>query len=585
MRTRLAVALLLLAGCATSSAFRLGESAEHRQDYDRALREYSRALKNDPDNVTYKAAFDRARLRAALAHQIQGRRLLQTGQYKEALDEFRLAYDLNPRAESLQADLRDAEQRLQTRARAQSIAEIKEAAREKALAGLQLGPGAREPIGLSFRGGSLREAYQALGRVAGVNFAFDPQYQDQSISLDLRDVPFEQALTALGQAGKTFHRVVDSHVVSVIPDTPTKRREYEQQMVKTFFLSSADLKETIDLLRVVLGARRVAPLPGGNALTINDTPDKVAAAEKIIDIVDKGRAEVIVDVEILEVNRSRLKEYGIEITSSLGTLAGGGIVSVAGPAGDTKADTNPYRSSNIVLSGLPGVIVRLLQSDADTRLLANPQLRTSEGQTAQARFGDQIPVPVTVFSPIAQGGIAQQPITSFEYRNIGVNIDVTPRVHHDDDVTLQVKVEISAVGPLFQNNPTFNSRSVNSTLRLRDGETNILAGLISDEERISLSGIPGLANLPFLGKLFARNKKEIKETDIVMTLTPRVIRRPEITADDLRSFQLGSETTPLLFEVPAIPAMPSSPRREDTPRIEPIRPPTPTPTPTPTPHP
>jgi general secretion pathway protein D len=356
-------------------------------------------------------------------------------------------------------------------------------------------------------------------------------------------------------------------------------------MVKTFFLSSADLKETIDLLRVVLGARRVAPLPGGNALTINDTPDKVAAAEKIIDIVDKGRAEVIVDVEILEVNRSRLKEYGIEITSSLGTLAGGGIVSVAGPAGDTKADTNPYRSSNIVLSGLPGVIVRLLQSDADTRLLANPQLRTSEGQTAQARFGDQIPVPVTVFSPIAQGGIAQQPITSFEYRNIGVNIDVTPRVHHDDDVTLQVKVEISAVGPLFQNNPTFNSRSVNSTLRLRDGETNILAGLISDEERISLSGIPGLANLPFLGKLFARNKKEIKETDIVMTLTPRVIRRPEITADDLRSFQLGSETTPLLFEVPAIPAMPSSPRREDTPRIEPIRPPTPTPTPTPTPHP
>ncbi len=579
---RVLLAALLFASCATSSAFRTGEAAERRRDYDRALREYSRALKNAPDNPAYKAAFERARLRAALAHQAQGRRFMGAGQYKEALDEFRLAHDLNPTAEGLLVDLRDAEQRRQSGLRAQSLAEIKEAAREKPLAGLQLGPGAREPIGLSFRGSSLREAYQALGRVASVNFVFDPQYQDQTISIDIREVPFEQALAALGQAGRTFHRVVDSHVVSVIPDTPSKRREYEQQVVKTFFLSSADLKETIDLLRVVLGARRVAPLPGANALTINDAPDKVAAAERIIEIVDKGRAEVIVDVEILEVNRTRLKEYGIEITSSLG---GGGIAGLAAPAGESRANVNPYRRSNIVLSSLPGVIYRLLQSDTDTRLLANPQLRSSEGQTAQARFGDQIPVPVTTFSPIAQGGISQQPITSFDYKNVGVNIDITPRVHHDGDVTLQLKLEISAVGPLFQNNPTFNNRSVTSTLRLRDGETNILAGLISDDERLSLSGIPGLASLPFLGKMFARNRREIRETDIVMTLTPHVVRRPEITADDLRSFQLGSETAPLLFEVPAIPAVPQQPRREEGPRIEPIRPPTPSPTPTPTPHP
>ena len=587
MRKALGVSFALVAlGCASSSAFRLGQKAEQRQDFDRAVIEYSRAVKQHPENAPYRAALERTRLRAALQHQLQGRRLYARGQYKEAVDELRLAYDLNPSAEGLQSDLRDAQERRQSGQRERTLAEIKEIARERALSGLQLGPGAKEPLGLSFRGTSLREAYQALGRVGGVNFVFDPQFQDQTISLDIRDVPFEQALSALGQAGKTFHRVSDSHVVTVIPDTPSKRREYEQQIVKTFFLSNADLKETIDLLRVVLGARRVAPLPQGNALTINDAPDKVAAAERIIEIVDKGRAEVIVDVEILEVNRSRLKEYGIEITSALPGSSGivGGVF--PDPTRTNTADRNPYRRSNLVLTSLPGVIYRLLQSDSDTRLLANPQLRSTEGITAQARFGDKIPVPVTTFAPlVGTTGLNQQPITSFEYKDVGVNIDLTPRVHHDGEVTLQLKLEISAVGPLFQNLPTFNNRSVTSTIRLRDGETNILAGLISDEERETLSGVPGLASLPFLGKLFSRNHKEIKETDIVMTMTPHVVRQPQITAEDLRSFQLGSETTPLLFEVPAIPPVPqATPRPIEGPRIEPIRPPIPTPTPTPTPR-
>jgi general secretion pathway protein D len=308
-------------------------------------------------------------------------------------------------------------------------------------------------------------------------------------------------------------------------------------------------------------------------------------------------------VEILEVNRGKLRDYGIEITS--GPLVPGiaGAIFPRPTVEEVIRDAqgnpvftqqrpitlndNPYKPENLLVTNLPGVIYRLLKEDTGTRLLANPQLRTSEGQTAQARFGDQIPVPVTVFTPIAQGGIAQQPVTSFEYKNVGVNIDITPRVHHDGDVTLGLKLEISAVGPLFQNLPTFNNRSVTNVVRLRDGETNILAGLISDEERVTLSGIPGLASLPFLGKMFSRNTKEVRETDIVMTMTPHVVRQPQITAEDLRSFQLGSETAPLLFEVPAIPPVPAAtPRPLETPRIEPIRPPVlPTPSPTPTPQP
>jgi len=231
------------------------------------------------------------------------------------------------------------------------------------------------------------------------------------------------------------------------------------------------------------------------------------------------------------------------------------------------------------------VIYRLLKNDGATRLLANPQLRATEGQTAQARFGDQVPVPVTVFSPIATGGLPQQPVTSFEYKDVGVNIDITPRVHHDGDVTLALKLEISSLGALFQNNPTFRQRTVTSMIRLRDGETNILAGLISDEERTTVVGLPGLSSVPVIGRLFSRNRKETTETDIVMTLTPRIVRRIPIREEDLRSFAVGGESSPLLFEVPAVPTLPApAPARPEPPRIEPIRPPSPSPTPTPPPQ-
>jgi general secretion pathway protein D len=608
VRPAAAVLVLLgLAGCATSAAFRNGEKAEGRQDYDRAVLEYSKAAQQDPNNVHYRKGLERARLRAAEAHALNARRLGSRGLYKEALDEFRLALDLNPSSTNLVSEMQETEARRQGGPLGLTVEEMKDRARERALPGLALGPGAQEPLGLSFRSASLREAYQALGKTVGVNFVFDPEFRDQTINIDLREVPFDQALNALSTVGRTFYRVVDSRIVQVVPDTPAKRREMEQQMVKTFFLSNADLKETIDLLRIVLGARRIAPLPGANALTINDTPDKVAAAERIIDVVDKQRAEVMVEVEILEVNRTKLKEYGIEITSGTGEGITGAIFpsttinevtardalgnpTVITPRPITLGD-NPYKKSNLLITSLPGVIYRLLKTDTSTRLLANPQLRTAEGQTAQARFGDQIPVPVTTFSPIATGGVSQQPITSFDYKNVGVNIDITPRVHHDNDVTLVLKLEVSSVAQSVgvagvQNLPTFNSRQVTSVIRLRDGETNILAGLISDAERTSYSGLPGLASLPVLGKLFAHNRKEVQETDIVMTLTPHILRKTKFSEEDLRSFSLGSETSPLLFEVPGIPPI-TSPRPEPTPspRIEPIRPPSPIPTPTPTPTP
>jgi general secretion pathway protein D len=570
----LGAAALILSACATSQAFRAGQDAERRQDYDRAVLEYSRVLQRDPENLSARRALERAKLRASAEHLKAGRRLAGRGLYKEALDELRLAQDLNPSSAEVASEIQEVVER-QAGGEAVSLADVKQRAREHALPGLNLGPEGRETLGLGFRATGLREAYEALGKAAGVSFVFDPAFQDQTISLDVREVPFDQALSALGAAGRTFHRVTAERVITVVPDTPSKRREYEQQVVKTLFLSNADLKETIDLLRVVLGARRVAPLPGANALTINDTPDKVAAAERIVGIIDKRRAEVVVEVELLEVNRSRLKDYGIQITSAAPGYEGVQGAIFPDPTKKLTLEDNPYAKENLVVTGLPGVIYRLLQSDSSTRILANPQLRTTEGQTAQARFGDQVPVPVTTFTPIAGGGLSQQPITSFEYKNVGVNIDITPRVHHDGDITLQLKVDISQLGPAgFQGLPTFNSRTVTSVIRLKDGETNILAGLIRDTERRSLTGLSGLASVPILGRLFARNQDELEQTDIVLTLSPHVVRRPLLTEEDLRSFPLGGEVSPLLFEVPATPAPPSAPTPRE-PRIEPIRPPAP----------
>jgi len=376
----------------------------------------------------------------------------------------------------------------------------------------------------------LRDVLLSLGTLAGVNVIFDSAFQDEDISIDLEDATFEEAFRSLCTTTQNFFRVESGNIITIIPDNQAKRSEYEQQVSRTFYLSSADLKETIDLLRITLGARRIAPHTANNALTIVDTPERVKAAELIITSVDKSRSEVIVEVEVLEVDRTRMDEYGIQFRSA---AEEGGIRAGIFPQ-DTTADSAPYSRGNLALVGLPGAVVSLLRADSDTRVLANPQLRAVDGETAQAEFGERVPVPITTFTPIAAGGVNQQPITTFQYENIGVNILVTPRVHHDNEVSIALEVQLSTIsGTGFGGLPKFGNRAVNTVLRLGDGETSLLAGLINDVERTSLTGTPGLASVPVLGRIFSANKKEIEESDIVLTLTPRIIRRTDVSAEDL----------------------------------------------------
>jgi general secretion pathway protein D len=539
---------LLVAACATTSPMRAGRSAEQAQDYDRAVVEYTRALQANPDDREARQALDRAKLRASQDHFTRGRRFHATGRLDEALVELQLAAELNPGSAPIENLLDDVRTQLRTRVAVAregktELETLIERTRTLPPAGLSLPPDVTLPGTLTFRDAASRDVFTAIGRFADISVVFDPQFRSQPVTIDLRETALPDALVALTSATQTFYKVTAQRTITIAPDTPAKRTEYEDEIVQTFYLSNADLKETIDLLRIVVDARRIAPVNATNAFSIRDTSDRVAAAGRLIAAIDKARPEVIIDVELLEVDRTRFREYGLQLASPTDAPTGvDGVVSVRGGEDVTLRDLRNLTASDIIFTNLPALFYRLLKSDSSTRTLANPQLRTSEGIPAQARFGERVPIPVTTFSPIAQGGVAQQPITSFNYENIGVNIDITPRTHHDDEVSLTLRIEVSSIsGSGFGGLPTFGNRTINTVIRLRDGETNLLAGLIRDDERRVLDGVPGLSDLPLVGRLFAYNRRETQETDIVMMLTPRIVRVLNLSEDDLRPFRVGGD--------------------------------------------
>jgi len=538
----------------------MGQHAEQAQDYDRAVAEYTKVVRADPANVDARTSLNRAKLRAAQAHTNSGRRLAALDRYEEALVEYQLAAELNPTDPQVEAALRDTRQRLRVKISVSrdgrtDLESLIDRTRDLPPPGLDLPDGTKLPGSLVFGSGATsRAVFMTLAKFANLNLVFDPAFRDQPISIDLRNVTLEDALGALTASTHTFYRVTAPRTITIVPDSPAKRREYEESVVRTFYLSNADIKEVIDLLRVVIDIRQISPITATNAISIKDTPERIAAAAKLISAVDKARPEVIIDVELLEVNRTRLLEYGLQIASptTSGTPTGiNGSIDI-NRENFTLANLRNLTAADVFLSGIPGVYYRLLKNDTATRTLANPQLRTSDGITAQARFGDEVPVPVTTFAPIAAGGINQQPITSFNYRTIGVNIDITPRLHHDDQVTLALKVSLSNLsGTGFGGLPTFGNREITTTIRLKDGETNMLAGLIRDEERTSLAGVPGLSDLPVLGRLFAYNHKDSTQTDIILTLTPHIVRILDLNEADLRPFRIGRDLGSPLSEMPA----------------------------------
>ena len=578
VRALVAALALATSACATSGALLEGQRAERERDYDRAVIAYTRALQERPHDRNAQLALDRARLRAAQMHFAEGRRLTRLARWREALEEFQIAYELNPGMGDLDRAIRETREAVRAELAAQpegrtAIEALIEQSLVAAPPGLDLPQGIELPSSVVFSSESARAVFSALGQLGGISVVFDAQFRDTPFSGDLRGMTFDTALAAVAASTSNFFRVTAPGTVTIIPDTPAKRREYEEEIIRTFYLSNADVAETIDLLRLVVDMRRLAPVTATNAISIKDTPERIDAAARLIRAIDKARAEVVIEVQLLEVDRQTMREYGLRFASAgdNSDISGGdsAVVDSTGDSADGLGlsidDVGRVSGSSLFLANPTSLLVRLLETNSSTRILANPQLRTSDGVAAEAHFGERVPVPVTTFTPIAAGGISQQPITSFNYEEIGVNIDITPRIHHNDEVSLALEVEISNIsGTGYGNLPQFGSRSINTMIRLRDGETNILAGLIRDDERETRGGIPGLSSIPFLGRLFGRTRTDTQETDIILTLKPHIIRGLALEEDDLRPFRVGANTAagapPRAGAVPSNPPQPRAGR-------------------------
>jgi general secretion pathway protein D len=594
----LAILIAVLAsGCITSAALRDARRAEDRQDYDRAVAEYTRALRRDPDNVAARTGLRRARVRASQDHFTRARRLAGLGRLEEAVPEFQLAAELNPDNHEIAEELAATQNLLRAKVTVNrdgktELESLVERMRDEPLPGLDV-PADPLPELLTFKAAPDSTIIRSLAQFAKVNVVFDPAFRPTTIPIfEVRNQTFAEALAAITASTRNFYRVTAQRTITIIPDTPAKRREYEEEIVRTFYLSNADVKETMDLLRIVIDARRVGMVAGTNAVTITDTAQRINAAGRLISMIDKARPEVLIDVEVMEVNRTRFAEYGLQLASPGDPITGiNGVADVNKP-GLTFDDLRNLTGSQVFMTAVPALYYRLLKSDSSTRVLANPQLRTQVGIAAVARFGDEVPIPVTTFSPIATGGVAQQPITSFNYRPIGVNIDIIPRIHFDNDVTLALTISVSSLsGTGFGGIPTIANREIKTQIRLRDGETNMLAGLIRDDERKIRNGIPGLSDIPAIGHFFGDSRDERTQTDLIVMLTPRIVRVLDLTADDMRAFQMGRDvgTAPPsgvpaggidlpLPETPT-PAPPTapSPAQPGTQPAQPLMPPTPPP--------
>ena len=578
-----ALALLLsTAGCASSSALRKGVEAEDRQDYDVAVVEYNNAVRLHPDDANARLGLDRAKLRAAGEHFQRGRRQAALGKYDQALVEYEVASELNPGSGDIDAALRATRNQLRSNAAVARegktpLQTLIEASRDFPTPGLDLPPDAKMPASLIFREASSRDVFLAIAKFADISLAFDPAFREAPVTVDLRNATLDDALSSITGLTRTFFRVTAPRTVLVIPDTPAKRREYEEEVVRTLYVSNADLKETMDLLRMVLDARRISPTTGINALTIKDTPERITAAARLLSAIDKARPEVIIDVELLEVDRTRLKEYGLQLASPTtsppigidGTVAMSGRRSGDQPPGASQPDAGRRaagQSAETVLSAL-----EKRREHARARQSAASHRRGHAGAGPLRRAG---PRPGDDLRPIATGGTPQQPITSFNYENIGVNIDITPRTHHDDDVTLTLKVAVQSIsGAGFGGLPTFANREINTVIRLKDGETNMLAGLIRDDERRVLNGVPGLSDIPVIGRMFAHNRLETTQTDIILTLTPHIIRVLDVKDADLRAFRVGRETISPLSDLPLPVPLPPARLRRGRKNRQPPRPP------------
>ncbi len=549
------VMLLVLGGCSSFRSFEKAREYEQAKNWDQAVEYYMKALELDPTNKRYITGLQNAKLEASRVHFARGKAFRSADQPALAALEFELVVKLDPTNQFALVELAsavDETKRREANADENSIDAKKKRAEQLGKAQPpELDPASDEPISLLFpRPTPVKEIYRALGNAFGINILFDQQLKDDQISIELRDVTALDALERVMQAGGHFYKILDAHSIIVIPDNPQARREYEDLVIQTFYLSNGDAEQVTNIVRTMLEARYVYPLKALNAITIRDTADKVRIAKEIIEANDKAKAEVVVAVELLQLDVTKARDIGLQLLNAAGgsfSPAGGYVGSDGKPLLSTTLEGLRNLTSDQFTFNLPTVVYGFVKSNTDAQLLAKPQLRISEGEQATLHIGQRVPLPVSTFTSAnpAQGG-TYAPVTSYTYNDVGIKIAIEPRVHHNREVTLKLKVEVSNIAGYAPDTnppqPVIGTRTIESIIRLKDGETNFLAGLIREDDSTTRNAMPFLGEIPLIGRLFARDDQDFARTDLVLTMTPHIIRIANITEDDLAPMWVGTGT-------------------------------------------
>ncbi len=556
-----------LAGCPKGNQdFKAGKSAEAVEDLDAAVTHYEQALKTDPQNIEYRLKYDRLRYEAAQHHVEAGEDLRKKGDLQMALAEFQRAMTIDPASAIAEQDTQATLDAIAA-ANPPPAAKVEETPSSNGEPKLMSGPPAlanisRAPININMTEDA-KAVFTAAAKLAGLSVIFDPDFTTRRITVTLTDVTIEQALNVTALEAKAFWKPLTSNIILVASDQAQKRKDYDEQIVKTIYLKNTmlpqDLTEIVTGLRQLLDLRRIQQFNAQNAIIIRATPGEVMLAEKIIDGIDKPKSEVVIQFAVLETRTSRIRDLGISPStsvalsfaprSSTSTTTTTTTGTVAPPASIPLNELQHLSTADYSIT-LPSATATALLTDSQTQVLEDPEIRVVDGQSAKLNIGDRVPVATGSFQAgVGTTGINPLVNTQFQYLDVGVNLTVTPRVHVDErEVSLKLSVEVSQVTGTNSiggiNQPVISTRKLEHDVRLEDGEVNILGGLIARSKAYTNSGIPGISSIPFLKYFASTPQTDNEDQEVLIVVIPHIVRTPGIRAEDLRSLATGTETTP-----------------------------------------
>jgi len=544
-----------------------GQDAEARQNYEAAYDLYKQAYDLKPRDLRYRTSFERMRSKAALSIVHHAQVIRDEGKLQDAVVEFQKALQIDPSLFIAQQELKRTLQMISDKENPPPQAAGPPSSLERKIkeAGgpVELAPISNVPITVKLTEDS-KVIYQTIGQLAGINVLFDPDYTSRRIKVELNGVTLEDALQITALESKTFWRPVTGNTIFVAQDNVAKRKELEQSVLKTFYLTNlsqpTELQDVVNAIRAVLDVQRVQQLLSQNALVVRGTPDQIALAEKLVEDLDKARPEVIVDIAVLQISKDKSRTLGMNWPTSATVALQSNINTTTSTTGTTTGTTGSSSSGGLELNTLgnlnatdfqvtiPSANLSAVMGDSDTKMLQNPQVRALDNQKATLKIGERVPVATGSFQP-GIGGVGINPLvnTQFQYLDVGVNIDVTPHVHGDREVTLKISMEISSVvgqssiGGISQ--PIIGQKKIEHEIRLRDGESSLIGGIMEDSQTKSLAGIPGLAQIPILRYLFGQTTQDHSEDETVFVITPHVVRGTMVSELNQRQIDIGTANT------------------------------------------